>query len=219
MPSVRIFPSMIASDLAYLADEIAAVVKAGVDGLHFDVMDGNFVPDITIGALVIQSARPLTTLPFDAHLMVTQPDVLISNIIRAGANRVSVHPEIGGHLQRTLTHIRDLGAQPGVAINPATAPDAIEWVMDDLEYVLVMSVNPGFSGQEFIPASIRKIEALSKLIAKSGRDVRITVDGGVSPENIKSLVEAGARDFVAGAGLFAHRPVADRVKQYRQALA
>jgi ribulose-phosphate 3-epimerase len=219
MPSVRLFPSMIASDLAHVADEVAAVVAAGADGLHFDVMDGNFVPDITVGALVIRSARPLTTLPFDAHLMVTQPDVLISSIIQAGANRVSVHPEIGGHLQRTLTHIRDLGAQPGVAINPATAPDAIEWVMDDLEYVLVMSVNPGFSGQEFIPASIRKIEALSKLIAKSGRDVRIMVDGGVSPENIKSLVEAGARDFVTGAGLFAHRPVADRVKQYRQALA
>jgi ribulose-phosphate 3-epimerase len=219
MPLVRLFPSMIASDLAHLADEIAGVTAAGVDGLHFDVMDGNFVPDITVGALVIRSARPLSTLPFDAHLMVTQPDVLIPGIIQAGANRVSVHPEIGGHLQRTLTHIRDLGAQPGVAINPATSPDAIEWVLDDMDYALVMSVNPGFSGQEFIPASIRKIEALSRLIAKSGREVRIMVDGGVSPKNIRELVDAGASDFVTGAGLFAHRPLPDRVKQYRQALA
>jgi len=219
MSSVRLFPSMIAGDLAHLADEIAAVVAAGMDGLHFDVMDGNFVPDITVGSLIIRSARPLSKLPFDAHLMVTQPDVLIPGIIQAGANRVSVHPEIGGHLQRTLTHIRGLGAQPGVAINPATSPDTIEWVLDDMEYVLVMSVNPGFSGQEFIPASVRKIEALSKLIAKSGRDVRIMVDGGVSPENIKMLVDAGARDFVTGAGLFAHRPLSERVKQYRQALA
>ena len=188
-----------------------------MDGLHFDVMDGNFVPDITLGALMIHAARPLTTLPFDVHLMVTQPDVLIPGIIDAGANRVSVHPEIGGHLQRTLTHIRERGAAPGVAINPATPPDAIEWVLDDTEYVLVMSVNPGFSGQEFIPASMRKIEALSAIIPRSGREIRIMVDGGVSPENIGTLMGAGASDFVTGAGLFAHRPISDRVKQYRQA--
>jgi ribulose-phosphate 3-epimerase len=219
MPSIRLFPSMIAGDLAHLADEVAGVAAASVDGLHFDVMDGNFVPDITVGRLVIQAARPLSTLPFDAHLMVTQPEVLIPGIVEAGANRVSVHPEIGGHLQRTLTHIRGLGAQPGVAINPATPPDAVEWVLDDVDYVLVMSVNPGFSGQEFIPASIRKIEALSRMVAGSGREVRIMVDGGVSPENIRALVDAGASDFVTGAGLFAHRPLSDRVKQYRQAVA
>jgi ribulose-phosphate 3-epimerase len=209
---------MIASDLAHLADEVAAVVAAGVEGLHFDVMDGNFVPNITLGADLIAAARPLTDLPFDAHLMVTQPDVIAPAIIEAGANRVSVHPEIGGHLQRSLSHLRSLGAQPGVAINPATPIEAIEWVLDDIEYVLVMSVNPGFSGQEFIPASLRKIEALSAMIAGSGRDLRIMVDGGVSPENIRTLADAGARDFVTGHGLFANRPIADRVRQYREAL-
>lgn len=219
MPSCRLFPSMIASDLAHLADEVAGVVSAGVDGLHFDVMDGNFVPNITLGQDLIRAARSLTELPFDVHLMVTQPDVLIPGMVTAGANRVSVHPEIGGHLQRTLTLIRSLGATPGVAINPATPPEAIEWVLDDLEYVLVMSVNPGFSGQAFIPASIRKIEALSALIAKSGRRIGIMVDGGVVPENIATLVAAGASDLVTGAGLFAHRPLAARVKQYRDAVA
>jgi len=219
MVGCRLFPSMIASDLAHLADEVAAVVEAGVDGLHFDVMDGNFVPNITLGADLIRSVRGLTGLPFDVHLMVTQPDVIAPQVIAAGANRVSVHPEIGGHLQRSLAHIKDLGAQPGVAINPATPLEDIEWVLDDVEYVLVMSVNPGFSGQQFIPASLRKIEALSKLIAKSGRGIRILVDGGVVPENIRTLAGLGANDFIAGAGLFDHRPIAARVKQYLEALA
>jgi len=219
MQPCRIFPSMIASDLAHLADEIAAVVGAGVDGLHFDVMDGNFVPNITLGQDLVRAARPLTDLPFDAHLMVTQPDVIAPPIIEAGANRISVHPEIGGHLQRSLSHLRALGATPGVAINPATPPEGIAWVLDDIDYVLVMSVNPGFSGQEFIPASMRKIEALSKLVARTGREIRIMVDGGVSPENIRTLAEAGASDFVVGAGLFNHRPLAQRVDEFRRALA
>jgi len=219
MLDCRIFPSMIASDLSYLAAEVEEVVRAGVEGLHFDVMDGNFVPNITLGADLIRAVRALTDLPFDVHLMVTQPDVLAPGIIAAGANRVSVHPEIGGHLQRSLTYIRSLGAVPGVAINPATPIEAIAWVLDDIEFVLVMSVNPGFSGQEFIPASLPKIEALSKLLVRSGRDIRMMVDGGVAPENIKALAEAGARDFVTGAGLFEHRPITDRIKQYRNALA
>lgn len=218
MQKCRLFPSMIASDLSCLAAEVEKVVQAGVDGLHFDVMDGNFVPNITLGADFIRSVRPLTDLPFDAHLMVTQPDVVAPAVIEAGANRVSVHPEIGGHLQRSLTHIKGLGALPGVAINPATPIEAIEWVLDDIEYVLVMSVNPGFSGQEFIPASIRKIEALSKLLAHTQREIRIMVDGGVAPENIKSLAEVGASDFVTGAGLFNHRPVSQRLREYREAL-
>jgi ribulose-phosphate 3-epimerase len=218
MTVCRLFPSMIASDLSSLAAEVGGVVKAGVDGLHFDVMDGNFVPNITLGADFIRYLRPLTDLPFDAHLMVTQPDVIAPPIIAAGANRVSVHPEVGGHLQRSLTHIRDLGATPGAAINPATPLEDIEWVLDDIEYVLVMSVNPGFSGQEFIPASLPKIAALSKMLAKAKREIRIMVDGGVAPENIKALAQAGASDFVTGAGLFDHRPIADRVRQYREAL-
>lgn len=219
MSACRLFPSMIASDLARLADEVGEVVGAGVDGLHFDVMDGNFVPNITLGADVIGALRPLTDLPFDAHLMVTQPDVLAPDIVRAGANRVAIHPEIGGHLQRSLTCLREMGAQPGVAINPATPLESIEWVLDDVDYVLVMSVNPGFSGQEFIPASVPKIEALRELIAGRRHGIRIMLDGGVVPENIGMLAETGVADFVTGAGLFDHRPVAQRVREYREALA
>lgn len=219
MSAWRLFPSMIASDLARLADEVAEVAGAGVDGVHFDVMDGNFVPNITLGADAIAALRPLTELPFDAHLMVTQPDVLAPDIVNAGANRVSIHPEIGGHLQRSLAYLREMGVQPGVAINPATPLEAIEWVLDDVDYVLVMSVNPGFSGQEFIPASVPKIRALREMVGRSGREIRIMVDGGVVPENIRMLAEAGVGDFVTGAGLFNRRPVAERVREFREALA
>jgi len=218
MPKHRLFPSMIASDLAHLADQVAAVVAAGVDGLHFDVMDGNFVPNITLGPDFVRALRPLTNLPLDVHLMVTQPDVLIPDIVAAGASRVSVHPEIQGHLQRSLAHLRQLGVSPGVAINPATPPEDIRWVLDDVDYVLLMTVNPGFSGQEFIPAMPRKIAALSQMIAQAGRQVTIMVDGGVVPENIKELADLGADDFITGAGLFDHPPLGDRVRQYREAL-
>lgn len=218
MTGCRLFPSMIASDLARLGEEAREAVAAGVDGLHFDVMDGNFVPNITLGADFVAALRPLTNLPFDVHLMVTQPDLLAPMVIQAGANRVSIHPEIGGHLQRSLAYIRSLGAAPGVALNPATPLEAIQWVLDDIEYVLVMSVNPGFSGQGFIPASLPKIEALREVLARAGREVRIMVDGGVVPGNIRRLAEAGVRDFVTGAGLFSHRPLAERVREYREAL-
>jgi ribulose-phosphate 3-epimerase len=214
----RIFASLMAADYRRLAEEVAAAEQAGVDGFHCDIMDGNFVPNITFGPDFVRALRPLTELPFDCHLMVVNTDLLIPLMVEAGANRVSVHPEVGGHLQRSLTHIRALGAQPGVALNPSTSPEVIEYVLDDIDYVLVMSVNPGFSGQEFIPASCRKIEALAKLIAARGREVRITVDGAVVPENVGELARLGASDFVTGVPLFGHRPLEARVKQYREAL-
>jgi ribulose-phosphate 3-epimerase len=214
----RIFASLMAADYRRLAEEVAAAEQAGVDGFHCDIMDGNFVPNITFGPDLVRALRPLTKLPFDCHLMVTNTDLLIPLMVDAGANRVSVHPEVGGHLQRSLTHIRALGAQPGVALNPSTPPEAIEYVLDDIDHVLVMSVNPGFSGQEFIPASCRKIEALARMIAGSGREVRIAVDGAVVPDNVGELARLGANDFITGVPLFGHRPLEARVKQYREAL-
>jgi ribulose-phosphate 3-epimerase len=219
MRDYRIFGSLMAADYAHLADDVKELVEAGIDAFHCDIMDGNYVPNITFGADLIGSLRPLCDLPFDAHLMVMQPEVLIPGMIEAGVNRISVHPEIGGHLQRTLTHLRSLGASPGAAIDPATPLSAIAWVLDDLDYVLLMTVNPGYSGQSFIPAMKQKIVALAKLVEQSGRPIRILLDGGAEPENIRELYDLGVRDFVTGGGLFYHRPLADRLQQFREAMA
>lgn len=210
MSNCRIFASMMAADYRCLEADLRAVVEAGADGLHFDVMDGNFVPNITFGKDFIAAMRPLTEVPFDVHLMVTNPDLLAEQAIAAGANRVSVHPEAGGHLQRSLARIRELGAQPGVAINPATPLEAIEWVLDEVDYVLVMSVNPGYSGQSFIPSAKRKIAALRERIQANGRKVRIALDGGVKAGNIVELAALGVEDFVAGGSIFYNRPDANR---------
>jgi len=218
MPDYRIFASIMAADYAHLANDVAEAAAAGVDGFHFDVMDGNFVPNITFGPDLVRALRPLTKLPFDAHLMVLDTDLLIPLMVEAGVNRISIHPEIGGHLQRSLSHIRELGAQPGVAINPSTPPEVIAYVLDDIDFVLMMSVNPGFSGQQFVPASLRKLGALAELVGGSGRNIRIMVDGAVVPENLAELARLGARDFVTGVPLFGHRPLDSRLKQYRQAL-
>jgi len=224
MPGSRLFASMMAADYCCLEADLRAVVEAGVDGLHFDVMDGNFVPNITFGHDLIAAMRPLTDLPFDVHLMVMQPDLLIEQVIEAGANRVAIHPEVSGQLQRSLSHIRELGAQPGVAISPAVPLEMVEWVLDDADYVLVLSVNPGFSGQQFIPSSKRKLKALSEVIRASGRKIRITVDGGVEAHNIAELAALGGDDFVAGGSIFYNRPkkdrqkaAADRVRRLREA--
>jgi ribulose-phosphate 3-epimerase len=218
MSKCRLFASVMAADYRKLEEDVRAVIDAGVDGLHFDVMDGNFVPNITLGKDLVAALRPLTDLPFDAHLMVTNPDLIAEQVIEAGANRVSIHPEVGGHLQRSLARIRELGAQPGVAINPSTPPEAVEWVLDDIEYILILSVNPGFSGQTFIPAARRKIPAVAKMIERSGRDVRIMLDGGVEPGNIAELAALGANDFVSGGAIFYQRPAVERVNEFRRAM-
>ena len=219
MSKSRLFASVMAANYRCLEDDIHAVIEAGVDGLHFDVMDGNFVPNITFGKDLIAAVRPLTDLPFDAHLMVNQPDLIAPQVIEAGADRVAIHPEAEGHLQRSLTYIRDLGARPGVAVDPAIPLEMIQWVLDDVDYVLLLSVNPGYSGQEFIPASRRKIVALAQMIQEGSHDVTITVDGGVEPGNIAELAQLGADDFVSGGSVFYHRPATDRVREFRQALS
>ncbi len=225
MARCRLFASVMAADYTCFGEDVCAVVEAGVDGLHFDVMDGNFVPNITFGRDLVAAIRPLTDLPFDVHLMVTQPDLIAEQVIEAGANRVSIHPEVGGHLQRSLASIRDMGAQPGVAVNPATPLEMIEWVLDDVDYVLVMSVNPGFSGQEFIPAARPKLKATKEMIRRTGRDIRVLLDGGVEPGNVAELAELGADDFVGGGAVFYRRPetdrpaaAAERVRAFREAM-
>ncbi len=219
MSTHRIFGSLMAANLAHLADDIGELTPAGIDGFHCDIMDGNFVPNITFGPDVIRWIRPLTQAPLDVHLMILQPEVIIPGMIEAGASRISVHPEVPGHLQRRLRWIAELGAMPGVAIEPHTPLDTLQWVLDDTEYVLFMTVNPGYSGQKFIPAMERKLVALKAMLEEHGKGIRILLDGGAEPENVAHLAELGVDDFVSGGGIFYHRPLGPRVQEFRKALA
>jgi ribulose-phosphate 3-epimerase len=197
-----ICPSILASDFARLGDEVSAMEAAGADWIHVDVMDGHFVPTITIGPEVVKALRPHTKLPFDVHLMVAPVDPHLEAFREAGADLMSVHPEASPHLHRTLRRIRDLGARPGVALNPATPLEAVEWVLGDVDLVLIMSVNPGFGGQSFIKSQLSKIERARRLIDESGRDIVLQVDGGVNAETAKACVAAGATALVAGTAAF-----------------
>jgi ribulose-phosphate 3-epimerase len=197
-----ICPSILASDFARLGEELAAVEKAGADWIHIDVMDGHFVPNLTIGPDVVKALRPHTKLPFDVHLMVAPVDPLLDAFRAAGADLMSVHPESGPHLHRTLRRIRELGARPGVVLNPATPLESVEWVIDDIDLLLIMSVNPGFGGQSFIASQLRKIEHARKRIDAAGRDIVLQVDGGVNPETARACFAAGATALVAGTAVF-----------------
>jgi ribulose-phosphate 3-epimerase len=202
MPAVRIAPSILSADFARLGEEIAAVAAAGADFIHVDVMDGHFVPNLTIGPAVIKAVRKHAKLPFDVHLMISPVDPFIAEFVSAGADILTVHPEAGPHLHRTLQAIRAAGARPGVALNPATSASAIEPVLGDVDLILVMSVNPGFGGQAFIASQLRKIETIRTLIDRSGRDIMLEVDGGVNEETARSVIEAGADVLVAGSAVF-----------------
>ncbi|MCA3729442.1 MAG: ribulose-phosphate 3-epimerase [Phenylobacterium sp.] len=205
-PRPIIAPSLLAADFARLGEEVRAVQAAGADWLHIDVMDGHFVPNITLGPDIVKALKPHATVPMDVHLMIAPVDPFLEAFIEAGADIVSVHPESGPHLNRTLKRIRQLGARAGVVFNPSTSPSVIEWMMDEVDLILVMSINPGFGGQTFMHSQLAKIEALRRMIDASGRDIVLEVDGGVTPETARLCVDAGATALVAGTAVFRGGP-------------
>jgi len=212
-----IAPSILSADFARLGDEVRAIDEAGADWIHIDVMDGHFVPNLTIGPGVVKAIRPHTKKPFDVHLMISPVDNFLDAFAEAGADTITVHPEAGPHLHRTVQHIKSLGKRAGVSLNPATPAKMLDYVLGDIDLVLVMSVNPGFGGQKFISSQLRKIEAIANRIAKEGLQVDLEVDGGIDPETAREAVGAGATALVAGTAVFSGGPsaYADNIKALR----
>ncbi|HEX5775459.1 MAG TPA: ribulose-phosphate 3-epimerase [Caulobacteraceae bacterium] len=212
-----IAPSILASDFSRLGEECRAVEAAGADWLHVDVMDGHFVPNITIGPDVVKALKPHVSIPFDVHLMIAPVDPYIEAFRAAGADYISVHPESGPHLNRTLKLIRQVGAKAGVVFNPSTDPAVIDYMMDEIDLILVMSINPGFGGQKFMTSQLKKIERLRAMIDATGRDIPLEVDGGVTPETAPMCVSAGATALVAGTAVFKGGPerYADNIRALR----
>jgi ribulose-phosphate 3-epimerase len=202
MPTYRIAPSILSADFARLGEEVRNVVSAGADIIHFDVMDNHYVPNLTIGPLVCEAIRPHVQVAIDVHLMVKPVDRIIPDFAKAGANIITFHPEASEHIDRTLQLIRDNGCKAGLVFNPATPLHHLDHVMDKLDIVLIMSVNPGFGGQSFIPQALNKIAEVRKRIDESGRDIMLEVDGGIKIENIAEAARAGADTFVAGSAIF-----------------
>jgi ribulose-phosphate 3-epimerase len=213
---ILIAPSLLSADFSRLCDEITAVEEAGADIIHLDIMDGHFVPNITIGPPVIAKLRGCTDLPFDAHLMIENPEQYIESFVGAGVNMISIHIESQVHLQRSLTLIKEKGAQAGVVLNPATPVDGLRYVLDDVDYILVMSVNPGFGGQVFIPAVMNKLKNLSAFLKDTGSEIPVELDGGVGPDNTAQVTTAGASILVAGSAIFQNPPYEKVIQRMRE---
>jgi ribulose-phosphate 3-epimerase len=211
-----IAPSILSADFSKLGEEIQSVEKAGADWIHVDVMDGHFVPNITIGPFIVEAARRITSLPLDVHLMIEQPDKYIDDFAKAGANLISVQVEACIHLNRTVQMIKALDLRAGAVLNPATPLSTLEWVLEDVDFVMIMSVNPGFGGQKFIPNSIDKIRGLRKMIHDRGLSTLIEIDGGVNEKTIKDISDAGADVFVAGSAVFKSPDYKKTIETFRK---
>ena len=219
MTAYRIAPSILSADFARLGEEVKSVIAAGADWIHFDVMDNHYVPNLTFGPMVCQALRKHSTVPIDVHLMVQPVDALAQAFCKAGADVVSFHPDASAHVDRTLQLIKAEGKQAGLVFNPAMPLDALEYVIDKVDLVLIMSVNPGFGGQSFIDSALRKIEKARKLIELTGRDIRLEVDGGIKTDNIRRVADAGADTFVAGSAIFNQPDYQAVIGAMRQQLA
>jgi len=221
--TMRIAPSLLSADFARLGEEVTAVIQAGADLIHFDVMDNHYVPNLTIGPLVCEAIKPYATVPIDVHLMVSPVDRLVGDFAKAGASYISFHPEATAHVDRTIALIREAGCKPGLVLNPATPLSWLDWTLDKVDLVLVMSVNPGFGGQSFIPQSLEKIRAVHARVEiarqRTGRDVMLEVDGGVKADNIAAIAAAGADTFVAGSAIFGAPDYKAAIAAMRSALA
>jgi ribulose-phosphate 3-epimerase len=214
---IIVSPSILSADFSRLGEEVIAVQEAGADWIHIDVMDGHFVPNITIGPLIVSAVKKVARVPLDVHLMISDPDRYLEDFHAAGADILTVHAEVSPHLHRTLTRIHELGMRSGVALNPSTSIEAVKYVLAQTDIIMIMTVNPGFGGQSFIKTMLPKVHALREMIDNSGYPVLIETDGGVSPETAPDLAKSGANAFVAGSAVFGHPPYEEVIRKLRSA--